>query len=228
MITSRFDLDTLTKLFSEATTWQADIWRQAVCKGTLQAVQGRALTLASLRKALTTVVPASSGATQSPPADVDFEAQLSKVFAGMDTSLLQVVQANRRALQQFAEQGADPQENRMKSALANAERVEDVFLATVIKTSQSAGGPLQPQWEWLLNTMKLDGNGVGSQTLSTVEQLIAQSQTALRDGRSIGLRATQAVLDGCIALVSGVLVGVAEGLQRETAAASGRARRRRA
>lgn len=227
MITSRLDQDTLTKLFSEATTWQAEIWRQAVCKGTLQAVQGRALTLASMRKALKTVVPASSGAAQSPPTDVDFEALLSKVFAGMDTTLLQAVQANRRVLQQFAEQGADPQEDRMKSALANAERIEDVFLATVIKTSQSAGGPLQLPWERLLNTMKLDGTGVGWQTLSTVEQLIAQTQTALRDGRAIGLRATQAVMDGCIALVSGVLVGMAEGLQPETAAASGRARRRR-
>lgn len=115
----------------------------------------------------------------------------------------------------------------MKSALANAERIEDAFLATVIKTSQSAGGLLQPPWERLLNTMKLDGTGVGSQTFSMVEQLIAQTQTALRDGRAIGLRATQAVMDGCIALVSGVLVGVAEGLRPETAAASGRVRRRR-
>lgn len=159
MITSRLDQDTLTKLFSEAATWQAEIWRQAVCKGTLQALRGRASTLASMRKLLTTVVPASSEAAQGPLADFDFEALLSKVFAGMDTTLLQAVQANRRALLLFAEQGAD--------------------------------------------------------------------QTALRDGRAIGLRAPQAVIEGCIALVSGVLVGVAEGLQPETAAASGRAPRRR-
>lgn len=223
MITSRIDQGTLTKLFSEATAWQAEIWREAASKGTLQAVQGRALTLASMRKAL---APASSAAAaQTPSAEVDFEALLTKVFAGMDATLLQAVRANRRILQQFVEQGADPQ-NRMKSALAYVERIEDVFLATLIKTSQSAGGLLQPPGERLLNSMKLDGAGVGAQILWTFGQLIAQMQTAFRDGRAGGLRTTQALTDGWITLARGVLVGVAEGLQPKTATASGTVRRR--
>lgn len=142
MINARVDQETLIRLFSEATSWQAEALSQAVCEATQQALQGRASALANMRKATMPVAQApSSDAAQRRRAEADFEALQSTVFAGMDAALLQSVQANGRGLRQFVDQGAAPQESRMKGALADVEKIEKVFLATVIQTSTSRRGP---------------------------------------------------------------------------------------
>jgi hypothetical protein len=225
MIKSGIDQNALIEMFSEASAKQSEALRQAVREATLKALQGRELTLANIRNVLKSVTQATSvGAAQNPAGVVDIEALLSKAFAGMDAALLQAVQANRRALQQFVDQGADLREKQLKSALANVEKMEDVFFATVSKAAQTAGGPLQAPWEQVLKTMKLKGTDTGAQATSTVEQLMAQAQTALRDGRATGMRTAQVMMDSYAALVSGVLIGMSEGLQNEAATAPGAGR----
>ena len=66
--------------------------------------------------------------------------------------------------------------------------------------------------------MKVKGTGTGAQATQTVEALMAQTRTALRDGRSAGAKAAQAMLDSYAALVSGVLIGMSEGLQSSATA----------
>jgi hypothetical protein len=141
------------------------------------------------------------------------EALLTMAFAGMDGALLQAVEANRKALQQFVDQGAGLQEKQLKGAIANIEKMEDTFFATVTKAVQGAGaGAMQGPWEQVLGAMKIKGTDTGAQATKTVEQLLAQAQTALRDGRAASARTAQALLDGYAALVSGVLIGMSEGL----------------
>ena len=227
MINSAIDRDTMIKLFSQAATWQAEAVRQMVSKATQQALQGRAMALANVRKVFT-LAQATSGAARNASTEVGFEAMLSKAFAGIDATLLQTVQTNDRVVQQFASQGADLQENCVKSTLAGVEKMEDAFLAAVIKASRSAGGPLQVSFEQLLSAMQPNGTGVGSPAVSTAEHLMTQAQTALHDGRAVGLRAAQALTDGCTALASAVLTGLSEGLLPGATAASGGAVRRKA
>jgi len=228
MIKSGIDQDALVEMFSQATAKQGEALRKAVSEATLKALQGRELTLANIRTVLKTVTQAASaGAAQNPASGVDVEALLGRAFDGMDAALLQAVQANRRALQQFVDQGVNLQEKQLKSALANVEKMEDVFFATVSKAAQSASGPLQAPWEQVLKAMKLKGTDTGAQAILTVEQLMAQAQTALRDGRASGVRAAQAMMDSYAALVSGVLIGMSEGLQPGAAAAPGGGRPRK-
>ena len=60
----------------------------------------------------------------------------------------------------------------------------------------------------------------------TVEQLMAQAQGALRAGRASSMQAAQAMMDSYAALVSGVLIGMSEGLRKGAAAAPpGRSRK---
>jgi uncharacterized protein DUF6781 len=225
MIKSGIDQNALIEMFTQATAKQSEALRHAVREATLKALQGRELTLANIRKVLESVTQAASaGAAQNPAGVVDIEAFLSQAFAGMDAALLQAVQANRRALQQFVDQGADLREKQLKSALANVEKMEDVFFAAVSKAAQAAGGPLQAPWEQVLKAMKLKGTDTGAQATSTVEQLMAQAQTALRDGRATGMRTAQVMMDSYAALVSGVLIGMSEGLQNEAATAPGAGR----
>ena len=65
----------------------------------------------------------------------------------------------------------------------------------------------------------MKGSDTGAQAAQTVESLLAQAQTSLRSSRATGLRAAQAMLDSYSALVSGVLIGMSEGLQSTRPAA---------
>jgi hypothetical protein len=214
MMKSGIDQAALTKMFSEASVKQGEALRTAVGDATLKALQGRELTMENIRKVLKTVTTAATaGAALNAGSPMDVEAMLGKAFAGMDSALLQAVEANRKALQQFVDQGAALNEKQLKDALANIEKMEDTFFATVTKAAQAASGPMQAPWEHVLGAMKLKGTETGAQATQTVEQLMAQTQAALREGRAAGVKTAQAMLDGYAALVSGVLIGMSEGLR---------------
>ncbi len=221
MMKAGIDQDAIVKMFSEATAKQGEALRKGVSDATLKALQGRELTMANIKKVLSTVTTAATtGAAQNMAPPVDVEAMLTKAFAGMDAALLQAVEANRKALQQFVDQGAGLQEKQLKGALANIEQMEDTFFATVTKAAQGVSGPMQAPWEHVLSAMKMKGTDTGAQATQTVEQLVAQTQSALRDGRAATAKTAQAMLDGYAALVSGVLIGMSQGLQSGGAAAA--------
>ena len=220
MIKAGIDQDALITMFSEASAKQGEALRKAVANATLQALQGRELTLDSIKKVVKSIAGAASlGAARNPASAVDVEAMLGKALAGIDSALLQAVEANRKALQQFVSTGVGLTEKPMKDALANIERMEDTFFDAVAKASKTAG-PLQAPWEQALSAMKMKGSDTGAQAAQTVESLLAQAQTGLRTSRASGMRAAQAMLDSYSALVSGVLIGMSEGLQSGKSAAA--------
>jgi len=226
MIKSGIDQDALIAQFAQATAKQGETLRKTVSEATLKALQGRELTLDNIRKVLKTVTEAASaGAAQNPASAVDVEAMLSKAFAGMDGALLQAVEAHRKALQQFINQGLDLKDKQMKGAMAHLEKMEDVFFSTVTKAAQGTGSSLQAPWQQVLQTMKGKGTDTGSQASAAVEQLVEQARTAMRASRATSMSATQAMMDSYASLVSGVLIGMSEGLQPQAKAAAGRARR---
>jgi len=225
---SGIDQDALIAKFAQATAKQGETLRKTVSEATLRALQGRELTLDNIRKVLKSVTQAASaGAAQNPASTVDVEAMLGKAFAGMDAALLQTVEAQRKALQQFIDQGLDLKDKQMKGALGHLEKMEDVFFSTVSKATEGAGTTLQAPWQQVLQSMKGKGTDTGAQAGVAVEQLLERARTALRDGRTTGLSATQAMMDSYAALVSGVLIGMSDGLQPAAVkAGAGRARRR--
>ena len=227
MIKSGIDHDAIVKMFSEASTKQGEALRKAVNDATLKALQGRELTMENIKKVVKSMTQAAStGAAQNVSSPVDVEAMLGKAFAGMDGALLQAVEANHKALQQFVGQGAALQDKQMKSAIANIEKMEDMFFDTVKKAAGGASAPMQGPWTQVLDAMKIKGTGTGAQATQTVEQLVAQAQTALREGRAASAKTAQAMMDSYAALVSGVLIGMSEGLQSGGAAASAKPKKK--
>ncbi|MEO7941333.1 MAG: DUF6781 family protein [Burkholderiaceae bacterium] len=228
MIKSGIDQDALIQMFSQATAKQGEALRKSVSEATLKALQGRELTMENIRKVLKTVTQASSaGAALNPAGPADIESILGKAFAGMDGALLKAVEANRKALEQFAVQGVDMQGKQMKSALTNVEKMEDMFFDAVGKAAKQASGPLQGPWEQVLSAMKLHGTGTGNQASEAIEQLMEQSRGALRTSRASSVKAAQAMMDSYAALVSGVLIGMSEGLSQGGAGATGEGRARK-
>ncbi len=212
MIKSGIDQDALITMFAGAGVKQGEALRKAVADATLKALQGRELTLDGIRKVVKTVAGAASmGAAKNVGSEVDVEAMLGKALSGIDAALLQAVEANRKALEQFMSQGVSLGEKPMKDALANIEKMEDTFFDAIAKAGKSAG-PMQAPWDQALAAMKMKGSDTGSQATHTVEGLMTMAQTTLRTTRATGMRAAQAMLDNYAALVSGVLIGMSEGM----------------
>lgn len=219
MMKAGIDQDALISQFAQASAQQGAALRKAVADATLKALQGRELTLANIRSVLGAVTQAASaGAAESKLPLPDVEGLLGQAFAGMDAALLKTVEAQRKALEQFVSQGVDVQGKQMKSALDNLEKMEDMFFGAVGKAVKGLDTPMKGPWDHVLESMKMKGTDTGAQASQTVEQMLAQAQTALRDGRATGLRATQALMESYAALVSGVLIGMSEGLSQGTPA----------
>lgn len=218
-----FDQDALIAAFQNATARGGKQLREASSQATLQALQGRELTLKNIRSALKSVSEAASlGAMRNTRAGVDPEALLEKAVAGMDDALLKAVDANRTALQQFLVLGSDMREKHLQKALEDLDKFEDTMFSALRKTAQGAGAPLAGAWEQVLSRMQAGGTASGAQAAATAEQALEQAQQAMRAGRHAGMKAAQALAEGYAAMVSGVLVGMSEALRQSGGTPGGR------
>jgi hypothetical protein len=212
-----FDQDALIEQFAEASARQGEALRKAVQEATLKALQGRELTLKNIKDVVKQVSGAAAqGAGQNPLGPAQMEPLLAKAVAGMDAALLQAVEANRRALQQLMDYGAGLRETQVKKAMSDIENMEDMFFSTVRKAVAGGAGPLEFAWSQVLDKMQVKGSGTGAHAAQTIEQLTDQAQTAVREGRAIGMKAAQTLLDSYAALASGVLIGMSQGMQGAT------------
>ena len=225
MIKSGIDQQALIDLFANASAKQTEQLRQGVYQATLGALQGRELSLKNIRSVLGSVAQASSaGAAKNPLAGVDAESLLDTAVSGMDDALVKAVEANRLALQQLVERGADLREGQMKKALGDLEKFEDAMFSTLQKAASGAAGtgdPLAGPWADVLAKFNPGATKTGAQATQAAQQLSAQwaqMHSAVRETRAAGLKAAQTLAESYTALVSGVLIGLSDALTQGTAA----------
>ncbi len=213
MLKSGIDQDKIIEMFATASASGTDQVRKGVQQATLAALQGRELSLKNIRSVLKTVAQAASaGAAQNKLPGVDVEALLDQAVAGMDAALLKAVDANRVALQQLVNQGADLREKHLKKALSDLEAMEDSFIGALKKAADAAGTQVASQWAPVLEKMQAGGTLSGAKAATTAEQFVQQMHTAMRDSRAAGLKAAQTLAESYAALVSGVLIGMSDAL----------------
>jgi len=209
MAKTLFDQDALISAFENATTQHSTQLREAVHAATLQALQGREMTMKNVRAAVKSVAEAAStGAARN-------------LNPGMDDALLKAVEAHRAALQQLAAQGADLREKHLRKALDDLEHFEDSMVAALKKAaSGAAGAPLGEAWGQVLQRMQqAGGTAAGAQAAATVEQMVDQMHSAVRSSRAASMRAAQVLAESYSAMVSGVLIGMSQALQQTAAPA---------
>ena len=226
MTRSGFDAEALVRQFSEATAKQGDAVRESVHQATLKALQGRELTLKSIKDVLKTVTQAVSAGAAQNRLGTDVDELLAQAVAGMDAAVLRAVEASRRALEQLVEQGVGLQEKQLKKAMTDLEKMEDTLFAAIHKAAGDAAGGLQAPWAQALQGFRQDGSATGGAAVNAIQALTSQSQTAVREGRALGQRTAQALLDHYAALASGVLIGMSGAMAAVPATAKpSRARR---
>lgn len=183
-------------------------------QATLQALQGRELTLKSIRKALkSTTHAASAGAAKSGLGRTDVEALLTRCVEGMDAALVKAVEANRRALQQFVDQGAELRQTQVKKALADIEKMEGVLFSSVSKAVVDAAQAVQAPWASALEGFQAKGSATGASATAALEQLTSRAQDASREGRALVQRSVDTWMEHYTAMARGVLIGLSEGLE---------------
>lgn len=218
-----FDADALISQFETASAEGSAKLRQAVSDATLQALQGRELSLKNIRAVLATVTQAANtGLAKNAAPALEVDALLDQAVAGMDDALLKAVDANRVALEQLAAQGADLREKHLKKALTDLEKFEDMLIETVQKSAGGAGDQMTAAWGSVLERLNAGGTLSGAKAASTVEQFTRQMQTALRDSRAAGLRTAQVLAESYTAMVSGVLIGMADAMRAPAAKTAAR------
>ncbi len=206
------DPEALISMFENATASQGAQLRKAVGDATLAALQGRELTLKNIKSTLKGVSEAAStGAAKNLVPDIDAESLLDSAVAGMDDALVRAVDANRVALQQLVSQGADLQDKHLQKALEDLEKFEDTMFAALKKNT--AEGPLAAAWSQVIEKMQAGGTLSGSHATKTAEQMTEQMQTAVRTTRAASLRAAKVLAESYTAMVSGVLMGMADAMQ---------------
>jgi len=221
MLKAGIDQDAIISMFASASAKGGEQLRKAVAEATLAALQGRELSLKNIRAVLKTVAQAASaGAAQNALAGVDVEDLLDKAVAGMDDALLKAVEANRVALQQFVNQGADLRDKHLKKALDDLESMEDTFIGALRKATEAAGAQASAQWAPVLEKLQAGGTLSGQKAATTAEQFVNQMQTAIRDSRAAGMKAAQTLAESYAALVSGVLIGMSDAMAQAGASAA--------
>jgi hypothetical protein len=218
MVKPLIDADALVAQFQNATAQQGEQLRKAVSSATLQALQGRELTLKNIRAALKGVTEAvNTGVMKNALPDTDAGSLIDTAVAGMDDALLKAVEANRVALSQLVAQGADLRDKHLTKALADLEKFEDTLLAQVRKAAAGAGDQMAAGWGQVLEKMQAGGTLSGSKASATAEKLMDDMQAAVRSSRAASLKAAQAMAESYTAMVSGVLLGMSEALQQGSA-----------
>jgi len=230
-----FDQEALISAFESATAKGREQLRKTTADATLQALKSREMTLKNVRAALQSVGEAvSQGAMRNVKAKVDPQDLIDRAVAGMDDAMLRAVEAHRTALNQLASQGADMREKTLAKAVEELDKFEDAMFAAWKKAAEKASAslpqaPAMPQmpgaealaqaWAPVLDKFKTQGTQAGTQASATAQDLMAQMQTQMRTTRAASLKAVQAMADSYATLVSGVLMGLSQGMGVEPASA---------
>jgi ElaB/YqjD/DUF883 family membrane-anchored ribosome-binding protein len=159
--------------------------------------------------------------------ELKIEKTLSDTVAGMDDALLKVVQASNVALHRLTGEGHDFEDSNLKRALDELEKLEDEFLRGITAAADSAGEKIREPWERVLKKTKGAGTATGAHAAAALRDYAKRAQAAVRLQRETGFKAAYLLTQNFAILVSGILIGMSEGLGASPSAQHERRRRPR-
>ena len=204
------DVDEVLKTLASQSVKQGRNVRTAVRDVTLKALQQRELTLDQIRKVLQSITEGVNlGVSKR---EINVEKALSDTIAGMDDALLKVVQASNVALHRLTGEGYDYEDSNLKQALNELEKLEDEFLQSIAKATDSASEKMKAPWNRVLEKTRLSGTAAGSHVASTMRDYAKRAQAAMRAQRETGFKTAHVLTQNFATLTSGILIGMSEGL----------------
>ena len=222
MTNPAIDVDQVLKSLASQSVKQGRNVRVTVRDLTLKALQQRELTLDQIRKVLRSIIEGVNlGVAKR---ETTIEKALSDTLAGMDDALLKVVQATNVALRRLTGEGYDYEDSNLKQALDELEKLEDEFLRSIVKATDSASEQIKAPWDRLLKKTKVSGTATGTQVALTIRDYAKRAQTAMREQRETSFKTAHLLTQNFATLASGILIGMSEGLAAKPAASKRKAK----
>jgi hypothetical protein len=210
MINPAIDVDQVLKSLASQSIKQGGNVRTTIRDLTLKAMQQRELTLNQIGKVLRSVAEGVNlGVAKR---EMNVEKVLSDTIAGMDDALLKAVHASNIALHKMTGEGYDYEDSNLKQALDELEKLEDEFLQSIVKATDSASEKIKAPWGRVLAKTRLSGTAAGIQVEANIRDYAKRAQTAMRAQRETSFKAAHLLTQNFATLASGVLIGMSEGL----------------
>ncbi len=210
MTNPAIDVDQVLKSLASQSIKQGRNVRVTVRDLTLKALQQRELTLDQIRKVLRSITEGVNlGVAKR---ETKIEKAYSDTLAGMDDALLKVVQATNVALHRVTGEGYDYEDSNLKRALDELEKLEDEFLGSIAKATDSASEKIKAPWDRVLKKTKVSGTATGAQVASTIRDYAKRAQTAMREQRETSFKTAHLLTQNFATLAGGILIGMSEGL----------------
>jgi len=160
MTNPAIDVDQVLKSLASQSVKQGSDVRAAVRDLTLKAMQQRELTLVQIRKVLRSVTEGVNLGVAN--RELKVEKVLADTVAGMDDALLRAVQASNVALHRLTGEGYDYEDSNLKQALDELEKLEDEFLQSIAKATESATEKIKAPWDRVLEDARWRWHSAGA------------------------------------------------------------------
>ena len=180
---------------------------------TLRALSRRSLSVTDIMivvRAVTEGVSLGLGRRTGELKDAAHEA-----LAGLDEAVKKTAQATKLAAQQLVSQGKEFGEQDLKPAVDELKQVEEMFLATVAKVTEAAGGRIKEEFAAQISHARRNGTDSGRIIADTVAEFNQRVAATVKTGAAQSASAALDMKQRLTLLASGILAGMSDVLHEK-------------
>ena len=189
---------------------------------TLRALSRRSLSVTDIMavvRAVTEGVSLGLGRRAGELKDAAHEA-----LAGLDEAVKKTAEATKLAAQQLVSQGKEFGEQDLKPAVDELKKVEEMFLATVAKVTEAAGGRIKEEFAAQISHARRNGTDSGRVIADTVAEFNQRVAATVKTGAAQSASAALDMTQRLTLLASGILAGMSDVLHEKAKSGEKKAR----
>ena len=138
-----------------------------------------------------------------------------EALGGLDEALQKVAESTKLAAQQLIAQGKEFGVQDLKPAMDELKQLEEMFLNTVSKVSEAAGGRIKEEFTAQLKHVRRSGTDSGRVIAATLAEFNQRTGSTLKSGVRQTTGAALEMKQRLTLLASGILAGMADALQEK-------------
>ncbi len=135
-----------------------------------------------------------------------------EAFGGLDEAVKKTAEATKLAAQQLVSQGKEFGEQDLKPAIDELQKVEELFLNTIAKVSEAAGGRIKEEFAAQIRHARKNGTDSGRVIADTIAEFNQRVAATVKTGASQTASAALDMTQRLTLLASGILAGMSDAL----------------
>lgn len=209
---SDIQIETIKEEAAAAAEQGKDV-RSLVRDITLRALSRRALSVSDIMAVVRTVTEGVSLGLGRRAGELKEAAH--EALAGLDDAVKKTAEATKLAAQQLVSQGKEFGEQDLKPAVDELKQVEEMFLATVAKVTEAAGGRIKEEFAAQLSHARRNGTDSGRLIADTVAEFNQRVAATVKTGAAQSAGAALEMKQRLTLLASGILAGMSDVLHEK-------------